>query len=65
MAQSAGAAEYTDSLNECPRYETKQTESEASVMLKLWGTQSTSLLPSLLGPLWPRVVAPDRILSVG
>ena len=28
-------------------------------MLKLWGMQSTSL-PSLPGPLWPGVVAPDK-----
>ena len=29
-------------------------------MLELWGMQSTPLLPSLPGPLWPRVVAPDK-----
>ena len=29
-------------------------------MLELWGMQSTLSLPSLLGPLWPGVVAPDR-----
>ena len=34
-------------------------------MLELWGMQSTSLLPSLPGPLWPGVVAPDRVLSMG
>ena len=27
--------------------------------------QSTSLLPSLPDPLWPGVVAPDRVLSMG
>ena len=27
--------------------------------------QSTPSLPSLPGPLWPRVVAPDRVLSRG
>ena len=27
--------------------------------------QSTPSLPSLLGPLWPGVVAPDRVLSMG
>ena len=27
--------------------------------------QSTPSSPSLPGPLWPRVVAPDRVLSVG
>ena len=29
-------------------------------MLKLWGMQSTPSLPSLPGPLWPGVVAPDK-----
>ena len=31
-------------------------------MLELWGMQST---PSLPGPLWPGVVAPDKVLSMG
>ena len=30
-------------------------------MLELWGMRSTPLLPSLPGPLWPGVVAPDTI----
>ena len=34
-------------------------------MLELWGMQSAPSLPSLLGPLWPGVVAPDRVLSMG
>ena len=34
-------------------------------MLELWGMWSTPSLPSLPGPLWPGVVAPDRVLSVG
>ena len=34
-------------------------------MLELWGMQSISSLPSLPGPLWPGVVAPDRVLSMG
>ncbi len=29
-------------------------------MLEFWGMQSTPLLPSLPGPLWPGVVAPDK-----
>ena len=28
-------------------------------MLEFWGMQSTSLLPSHSGSLWPGVVAPD------
>ena len=45
--------------NKCPGYGTKQSDDE------LWGVQSSPLLPSLPGPLWPRVVAPDRILLMG
>ena len=33
-------------------------------MLKLWGISSTPSLPSLPGPLSPRGVAPDRVLSM-
>ena len=51
--------------NECPGYNTKQSDSEILVMLDLWGMLSTPSLPSLLGPLWSGVVAPDRVLSMG
>ena len=51
--------------NECPWYYTKQYDGEVPVMLEIWGMQSTHSLPSLPGPLWPRVVAPDRALSMG
>ena len=34
-------------------------------MLELWGMRSTPLLPSIPGPLWPGVVAPDRVLFMG
>ena len=40
-------------------------DSEGSVMLELWGMRSTPSLPSLPGPIWPRVVAPERVLSMG
>ena len=43
----------------------KQSDGEILVMLKLWGMQITSLWPSLPGPRWPEVVAPDRVLSMG
>ena len=33
-------------------------------MQEFWGMWSTPLLPSLPGPLWPGVVAPDRALSM-
>ena len=35
------------------------------VMFELWVMEITLLLPSLPGPVWPRVVALDRILSIG
>ena len=72
LAQLAGAAEYTDCIsagekespNECPGYDTKQSDGEALVMLEFWGMWSTLSLPSLASPLCLRVVAPDRALSM-
>ena len=43
----------------------KQSIGEVPAMLELWGMRSTPLLPSLPGPLWSGVVAPDRALSMG
>ena len=34
-------------------------------MLELWGMQSTPLLRSLPDPLWPGVIAPHWVLSMG
>ena len=51
---------WLDPCNKGPVYDTKQYDGEAPVMLELWGMQSTPSLPSL----WPRVVAPDRVLSM-
>ena len=73
VAQSDGAVEYTDCTsaegldtpNECTEYDTKQSDGEAPVMLELWGIRSTPSLPLLPGPLWPRMVAPDKALSMG
>ena len=48
--------------NECPVYDTTLFDREAEVMLELWGMRSTSSLPLHLGPLWPGVVTPDRVL---
>ena len=53
MAHSAEAAEYTDcisaegwvSSNECPAYDTKNSDGKAAIILELWGMQSTSSLP--------------------
>ena len=51
--------------NVCPGYDTKQSDSEVTGMLELWGMQSTLSLPSLLGPLWPGMVASDGEISMG
>ena len=45
--------------HECHGYASKQSDGEVPVMLELWG------MPSLSGPLWSGVVAPDRVLSKG
>ena len=37
-------------LNECPGYDTKQSDGEVPFMLGLWGMRSTPLLPLLSGP---------------
>ena len=46
--------------NECPEYDTKQSDGEVPVMLGLWEMQSTLSLPSLPGQLRPGMVAPDK-----
>ncbi len=51
--------------NEYPGYDTKQFDDEVTVILELWGMRSTPSLPSLPSPLWSRVVAPNRALSMG
>ena len=51
--------------NECPVYDTKQSDNEVPVMRELWGMQSIPSLLSLPGPLWPGVVVPDRVRSIG
>ena len=54
---------YSPPPHEYPGYDTKQ--SEVPVMLELWRMRSTPSLPSFPGPLWPEVVAPDTVLSMG
>ena len=73
LNQTAGAVEYANCisaevlnpLNECPGYDIKQSDGEAPVMLELWGMGSTPSLSLLPGPIWPEVVAPDWVLSMG
>ena len=72
IAQSAAAVEYTECFsaeglrppNECPGYDTKQSDGEVPVMLGLWGMLNTPSLPLLPGPFCPRKVAPERALSM-
>ena len=52
------------SPNKCPEYDIKQSDCE-SPALDIWGMWSTPSLPLLPCPLWPGVVALDRVLSMG
>ena len=71
-AQSAGDVEYTDCIpavesdppNKCPVYDTKQFDVEVNVMLELLIIQSSPLLSLLPGQPWPRMIAPDSVLSI-
>ena len=67
--QSAEAVEYTDCKThlqlECLGYDTKQSDDDAPVMLKLWSMQSTPSLRLFPDPLCSKAVAPDRVLSMG
>ena len=44
---------------------TKHSDGEAPIMLEFGRMLHTPLLPLLPGPLWPGVVAPDRVLFIG
>ena len=55
----------TPSPNEFPGYDIKKIDGKAHIILELWGIQNTPSLPLLLCPLWPRVVAPDKVRSIG
>ena len=53
-------------------YYTKQSDGDVPVIMELWGIQSIPSMPSLRGPLWSGVLAPDssiwapdRVLSMG
>ena len=57
--------DYGGHFKQVVEYDTKQSDGGVPAMLDLWGIRSTPLLPSLPGPLWPGVVAPDMALSMG
>ena len=74
ITQLVEAVEYTDFFsaerkdplpNECPAYDTKQSDGEAPVMLELLGMRSIPSLPSHPGTLRPSVVTLDTVLSMG
>ena len=73
IAQSAETAEFTDCIsaegqnspNQGPEYDTKRSDDEVPVILELRWMRISPLLPSLRGPFWPGVVAPDSVLSMG
>ena len=50
--------------DECPENDTKQSDGKVPVMQELQKMQSTSSLKLLPGPLWTKVVAPDRVQSM-
>ena len=50
--------------NEFSDYYTKKSDGEVPVMLEHWGMRRIPLLALLSGPIWLRVVAPDRVLSM-
>ena len=50
---------------ECPEFDTKQSDGEVPAMQEFWEIRSTPSLPSLPNSLWPGVVAPGRVLSMG
>ena len=59
------SAEGLDTHHQCPGYETKQSVGDVPVMLKLCGIRRALSLSSFPGLLWPGVVAPDRVQSMG
>ena len=72
-AQLGGDVEYIDCFsaegvktppNECPEYDTKQSDGEAPVMVELLGMLSIPLLPLLPDSLGPGVVAFDSFQSM-
>ena len=51
--------------NECPGYDTKQSDGEVTAMLELWEMRSIPSLPLIPGLLRLGMGAPDRALSMG
>ena len=51
--------------NECPGYDTKQSDSGALVVLEFWEMRSIPSLLSFPDPPWSGVVASIGVLSMG
>ena len=58
---SAGALVYTDCVS-ASCYDIKLSDYENPLMLEFWGMWSNPSLLNLVDPLWPGVVAHDRVL---
>ena len=58
------SSEWLDSPNGCFVYDTKQSDGEASVVLELWGMQSTPLFPFFEGLFCSGDIASDVVLSM-
>ena len=57
-----GAVVYIDCASSCPGYDTEQSDAEVPMILELWGMWCTPSLPTLPGPIWPGMVAPNQVL---
>ena len=73
LAQVAEAVKYTNCIsaegqdlpNQCSVFNIINFDCEVPEMMELWGMQSTSSLQLLPDPLWPGMVAPDRVPCMG
>ena len=59
------SAEELSLQNECPGYDTKQSDSEVLVTLELWGIRGALSLSSLPDQLWLQVIASEKVFSMG
>ena len=68
---AGGAVEYTDCIcaegqDSPPMSVPDMTRNNVmALVLESWGIWNIPPLPLFPGPLWPRVVAPDRVLPLG
>ena len=70
LAQSAGAVEYTSAegypqTQRMSWYDIKQSDGEVPVIPGFGGMRNSPSFAIVPRSLWPRMVAPDRALSMG